>query len=166
MKTFKKSQFIILLSSTCFFMQAGLSNENNGFYLPNKQNTPEQRYKETGMNEVVFVDHGLNRTYNRKQFLFWGDKQDKKIKVSVESHGIRTTAGDTAEVWVSFRNHSDYPVQIEGRTSFFFKDRSPAYPDPHWKKLFIPANSLSTYKEQSWDNNIGYYRVEVKEADK
>lgn len=123
---------------------------------------PVQRTNEVQMNEVVFVDHDLNRTYEKS---FFGMKSTKQIvKVSVNSKGIRTTPGGTAEAWVVFRNHTDYPLQIQAQTMFFDSDMAPMQPDPMWKRVFLPANSLGTYKEQSYDGNISYYRIEVKEA--
>lgn len=121
---------------------------------------PLQRTEAVEMNSVIFVDHELNRTYKGK--LFGETKQI--IKVSVDSQGIRTTDGGTAEVWVLLRNHTDYPVQIEGRTMFFDSGMAPVDAKPLWKRVFIPANSLATYKESTYSGDISYYRVELKEG--
>jgi len=121
----------------------------------------EQRTNAVQMNEVVFVDHDLNRVEKKSS----SDKTAQTIRVSVNSKGIRSTATGTAEVWVVLRNHTDYPQQIEGRTMFFDNDQAPADAAPQWKRVYIPANSLATYKELSISPQVAFYRVEIKGAE-
>lgn len=112
------------------------------------------------MNEVVFVDTDLNRTKRNKI-----TKTTKQIiRVNAESQGLRNTPTGTAEVWVMLRNHTDFPQQIQGRTTFFDSSKAPVDTPPQWKRIYIPPNSQAMYSELSTSSNIAFYRVEIQGA--
>jgi len=112
------------------------------------------------MNDVVFVDSDLNNTTK-----LFNDVIRNDVRISVESKGLRSTATGAAEVWVVLQNHTDHQQQVEGRTMFFDASNVPVDASPQWKRIYIPANSLATYKELSISSNVAFYRVELKGAD-
>jgi len=122
---------------------------------------PEQRHAPIKMNEVVFVDHSLNRIIKNK----WTKAKTNIVKVTVESQGMRSTSTGTGEVWAVLRNRTDHPQQLEARTMFFDGGQAPTDVDPTWKRVFIPANSTATYKELSTSFDVAFYRIEIKGAE-
>lgn len=99
---------------------------------------------DTRLNRVAFLDQSYNR------------------KIAVESSGANRTATNTLEVYVSFRNRTDFPQQFQVRTQFFREDGSP-YEGPHeWQTIFVPANGAQTYRTYSRGTEAGFYYSEVQ----
>lgn len=98
-------------------------------------------------NTVSFIDEGL----------------DQKVKAQVTN--AKRTASDTVEVWAVLKNLTGKQVVIEGRASFFDKDEAPVEGPTAWKRVFIPGNSMATYREFSTKvHEVGYYYIEVREG--
>jgi len=120
---------------------------------------PLQRSAPLKMNSVIFVDHSLNRTVI--------DSFDDKIttvKVSVQRKGVRSTPTGSMEVWAVLRNHTDYPLQVQAKTSFFDSQEAPAENASAWQRVHLQPNSTATYKEAATSTTAAYYVIEVQEG--
>ena len=102
---------------------------------------PHAPYATVRLNTVNIIDKSLAN---------WHGKEDEKYsKIAVEQTNSRRTATGTLEVWATLRNRTDYPLQIEGRSQFFDSDQAPVEGPTAWQSVFLPANSVATYKEFS-----------------
>jgi len=119
-----------------------------------------QRTADLEHNTVVFVDYNLNRT-TKNRLTGWNTNV---ARISVENQGIDRTATGTSQVWVVLRNHTDYPQQLEARTQFFTASGRPVDATPAWKRVHVPANSVTTYEELSVTTGHLNYLVEIKEG--
>ncbi len=114
-------------------------------------------YATVRMNTVNILDKSLED--------WQGGEKGKKGKIAVESTNARRTPSGTVEVWTVLRNRTDFPLQIEGRTQFFDRDQAPVEGPSAWKRVFLPPNSVATYKETSTKvMEIGYYYIEIREG--
>ena len=123
---------------------------------------PVQRTMAMGMDTIVFIDHELNRTDIRKSFT--GDQLIDTVKLTVESSGVRRSATGTLEVWAVLRNRTDYDLQAEGKTQFYDNGQAPLTDQSAWKRVYIPANGTSVYRESSLNQLAEHFIVEVREG--
>lgn len=109
------------------------------------------------LNTVQIIDDGLQQ---------WQGKDSQRwSKISVESTNSRRTATGTLEVWGVLRNRTDYPLQIEGRTTFFDQYEVPSEKPTAWRRVMLPPNGVTAYKELSvGTNDIAYYYIEIREG--
>ena len=121
---------------------------------------PTQRSAALKMNTIVFVDHNLNRTILDSE----SEDSEQVIKVSVQRNGVRATPTGFLEVWVVIRNHVDYPLQVQARTSFFDAGGAPAENPTAWTRVHLPPNSIGTYKESSISDLSSNYVIELQEG--
>lgn len=121
----------------------------------------EQRRESLTLNKVVFVDHQLNRVEVNEG---WFGSNNHTIKVSLQKAGSRKTSTDFLEVWSVLKNHTDYDLQVEGRTLFFDKDEVPVDDQTAWKRMYISANSFGTYREVSISPLAAYFVIELREG--
>ena len=99
------------------------------------------------LNTVALIDAGL------------------ELKVKAQVTNARRTPTDTVEVWAVLKNLTNQPISVEGRTQFFDKDEAPVEGPTAWKRLFIPPNSMVTYREFSTRvQDVEYYYIEVREG--
>ncbi|RDV28035.1 hypothetical protein DXV75_03460 [Alteromonas aestuariivivens] len=120
----------------------------------------EQRREGLSLNKVVFVDHSLNRVeLNEKN-----DTRHQTIKVSLQRAGARRTPTNSLEAWSVLKNHTDYNLQVEGRVSFFDADEIPLDDVTAWKRVYIPANSVATYRDFSINPQAAYFVIELREG--
>jgi hypothetical protein len=69
------------------------------------------------------------------------------------------------EAWAVLKNLTNEQIMVEGRVWFFDQDEQPVEGPTAWKRLFIPPNSMATYRELSTKvMEIGYYYIEVREG--
>ena len=124
------------------------------------------------MNTVNIIDESLQK-WDGKVFdppessIFnMGPKERSKYaKLAVESTNARRSPTGTVEVWTVLRNRTDYPLQIEGRTQFFDSDQAPVEGPTAWHRIYLPPNSIGTYREFSTKvMEIGYYYIEIREG--
>lgn len=109
------------------------------------------------LNSVAILDKSLQ---------YW-DKDGKgwRSKVAVEATSSRRTATGTLEAWATIRNRTDFPLQLEGRVSFFDASQAPVEGPSQWKRVMLPPNSVASYKEFSMMSNLPmYYYIEVREG--
>ena len=118
---------------------------------------PHAPYATVRLNTVNIIDKSLAN---------WHGKEDEKYsKIAVEQTNSRRTATGTLEVWATLRNRTDYPLQIEGRSQFFDSDQAPVEGPTAWQRVFLPANSVATYKEFSTKvEDVAYYYIEIREG--
>lgn len=121
-------------------------------------------------NTVVIIDKSLEN-WDGKVFdpefvgYFWPQEKHKRSKIAVESTDSRRTPTGTLEVWAVLRNRTDFPLQIEGRTQFFDAAKAPAEGPTAWQRVYLPPQSVATYRELSTKvNEINYYYVEIREG--
>jgi hypothetical protein len=109
------------------------------------------------MNTVNIIDDSLQNWQARPGA--------KHSKIAVESTNARRSETGTVEIWAVLRNRTDYPLQIEGRVQFFDRDQAPVEGPTAWQRVYLPPNSVATYKELSTKvMEIGYYYVEIREG--
>lgn len=85
-------------------------------------------------------------------------------KIFVEGTGTSRTATNTLAVWSVFRNRTDYPLQLEVRTTFYDHGQAPLEGPTAWQRLILPPNSAMHYKEYSTRVDVGYYHIEAREG--
>jgi hypothetical protein len=125
-------------------------------------NRADQVTAPVGMNEVVYVEHGLNRTYTTKKWL--QKSRLKAINISLEKSFIQQNEAGYKQVMSLFRNHTDFDYVLEVRTHFFDASEFPSDTVSKWQRIFVPANSIQTYKVMSIDKTTTYFRTEVRSA--
>lgn len=94
-----------------------------------------------------------------------GKEEERWSKIAVESTNSRRTATGTLEAWGVLRNRTDYPLQIEGRTTYFDQYQVPVEKATSWKRVILPANGVAAYKEFSTHtNDVAFYYIEIREG--
>ncbi len=107
------------------------------------------------------VDHQNTRIqYNNVVFL------DKHMvnKVEVQRSGAERTPTDTVEVYVVFRNRTDFPQQIECRVTFFDRLQVPLGDPGGWQRVIMEPNAIQAWRESSLSVKAQYYYVEIREG--
>ena len=85
-------------------------------------------------------------------------------KITVEQYDSAVTATGTREVWAVLRNHTNFPLQVQGRTQFFDNNKTPSEAATAWQRVQLPPKSIGTYKEVSKQTeSAAYYHVEIRE---
>ncbi|VAX31725.1 hypothetical protein MNBD_NITROSPINAE05-172 [hydrothermal vent metagenome] len=88
-----------------------------------------------------------------------------RYKISVQQTQSDRTNTGTMQVWTILRNHTNFPLQIEGRTQFFDQLKTPIEEMTAWKRIQLPPKSIGTYKVQSTrkDEGMQFY-IEIREG--
>ena len=108
------------------------------------------------LNQVVILDRALQDTPG-------ANKRAGKITVERQG-GTRLTTG-AMEVYATFRNRTDFPLQLECRTQFFGSQQEPVEGPSAWQRVMLPPLGITTFKGASLAfNNIEYYYIEVREG--
>lgn len=124
------------------------------------------------LNTVNIIDKALQKWDGDERDPKWlallknnPDEAKKYSKIAVEATNARRTPTGTVEVWATLRNRTDHPLQIEGRAQFFDSTQAPVEGPTAWQRVFLPPNSVATYKESSTKvMEIGYYYIEIREG--
>ena len=134
-------------------------------------NAPQARIR---MNNVVIVDKRLQYwDSNRVEFqpewlsLFSNGKSENSrySKIAVERTDARRSQTGTVEVWVTFRNRTDYTLAIQCRAHFFDGEEIHIEGPTAWQRVELPQQSIGTYREYSTEiETVKYYYIEVREA--
>ena len=95
---------------------------------------------------------------------------DKSIakKVLVQALYARQTETGTLEVKARLLNCTDYPLQVEGRSSFMDGTQFPLEDTSSWNRVFLPPHGLGVYSEKSISSmrqGLSYYLIELREGD-
>ena len=121
-------------------------------------------------NTVVITDKSL-QSWDGKVYdppflnYIWPNEKHKRSKIAVESTNSRRTPTGTLEIWAVLRNRTDHPLQVEGRAQFFDADKVPSDGPTAWQRVYLPPQSVATYKEFSTKiHEVSYYYVELREG--
>ncbi len=88
-----------------------------------------------------------------------------RYKVTVEQADVRRTPTGTMEVQTILRNHTNFPLQVEGRAQFFDQAKTPAEDMSGWKRVQLPPKSIGTYRVVSnKKEEANYYYIEIREG--
>ena len=88
-----------------------------------------------------------------------------RYKITVQKHASRKSPTGTMEVWATLKNHTDYPLQIEGRTQFFDKDESPTDVGSTWQRVQLPPKGIGTFRDFSTRlQGVESYYIELREG--
>jgi uncharacterized protein YcfL len=69
------------------------------------------------------------------------------------------------EAWAVLQNRTNSPLQIEGRITFFDKDKVSCEAPTAWQKVFLQPNSLEKYGDFSTKTQeVSYYYIEIREG--
>lgn len=142
----KQTVIIVLIAVTVVGFAGGCKTRqtvaiNEG---PSVGGRVDEAATDTRLNRVAFLEQSYNR------------------KIAVESSGAYRTPTNTLEVYVAFRNRTDYNQQIQIRTQFFKADGSPCEGPHEWQVIFIPPNAAQTYRTYSRGTDAGFYYTEVQ----
>lgn len=131
-------------------------------------NDPSQPYAAIQYNSVAIIDKSLQDWSNPKnKFLFWDTDESKKnySKLSVESTNSRRSDTGTLEAWAVLRNRTNHPLQVEGRITFFDRDKVPCEEPSAWQRVYLQPNSVGKYSESSMEtHDVSYYYIEIREG--
>ncbi len=89
----------------------------------------------------------------------------RRYKISTQTHTMKTSPSGIKEVMAVFQNHTEYPLQIEGRTQFLDENTIPTKDITEWQRIHLPPKSIGTYRASSkkTEGIAGYY-IEVREG--
>ncbi|MCA8892556.1 MAG: hypothetical protein KDA56_12205 [Hyphomonas sp.] len=110
------------------------------------------------LNTVNIIDDELQKTTLRTN-----GSTHVSTKLAVEGQGSNLTAAATREVWVSLRNLTDYPQNVEARVTWYDGVQRPVDGPTAWSRIFIPANGAETFISASVKPASESYYVEVRE---
>jgi len=146
------------------FVGAGCSTITEGPGPAVRVDDPRAPRATLAYNSVVFVDKSLSRTLKQYEIFGWTLGPGQVSKIAVEAQGARRTGTGTLEVFATFRNRSDFPLQLEGRVQFFDADKVPIEGPTVWQRVHLPPNGVGAYKEMSTRVDAAYYYTEVREG--
>jgi len=88
-----------------------------------------------------------------------------RFKISVQQTQSDRTGTGTMQVWTILRNHTNFPLQIEGRTQFFDSRETPVEEMTAWQRVQLPPKGIGTYKVQSTRKDEGmHFYTEIREG--
>ncbi len=127
------------------------------------------------MNTVKIVDSSLHSelvgvTYCEGQRITASEQPPQeaefiKYKITVEKTGTRRTPTGTLEVWTLLKNHTNFPLQVEGRTRFFDQSQAPTEGPSPWKRIHLPPKGVGTYRTFSTQTEaVDFYYIEIREG--
>jgi hypothetical protein len=114
---------------------------------------------EEQVNQVVFIDHDLNRVEISSMF---GNR--KIVKVTTERQGSKKSPTGTLRAWAVLKNRTDHDLQVEGRIIFLDNTLLPLDDTTAWKRMYIPANGIGTYRDSSMSFDASHYIIELREG--
>jgi len=125
---------------------------------------PKAPHAKIQYNSIVFVDKSLSMPLEQHEIFGWLLGPGQVTKIAVESQGAKRTATSTIEVFATFRNRTDYPLQLEGRVHFFDIDKFPIEGPTAWQRVYLPPNGVGAYREASTRTDAAYYYTEIREG--
>lgn len=88
-----------------------------------------------------------------------------RYKVTVEQTDSSRSPTGTMEVLTILRNHTNFPLQIEGRTQFFDRNKFPVEDMSPWQRVQLPPKSIGTYKTVSTKRDeVEFFYIEIREG--
>ena len=110
------------------------------------------------LNTVNIIDGNLQSTRRRAD-----GSTHVSTKLAVEGAGQSVTATGNREVWVTLRNLTDYPQNVESRVTWYDLSERPVDGPTGWTRIFIPANGAETFTSPSVQPAADSFYVEVRE---
>ena len=141
-------KFLLLFFSTGMLcLMSGCYEVKEGSYAPVRirdQNLPGAQIR---WNNVSLLDPSI------------------KNKILVEATNTRRTPTGTLEAWATFRNRTNFPLQLEARSSFYDANQAPIEGPTAWQRIYLPPNATAHYSNVfSTKIDIGFYTIEVREG--
>lgn len=124
----------------------------------------EEGYAGLRLNSVAILDDSLQEWYVVEDSQTGPVEHGKVGKIAVENVGARRTATNNVEVFAVLRNRTDYPLQVQGRVQFFDGMKAPVEGPSAWQRIYLPPNSIFSYKEFSTRMDASYYYIEIREG--
>ena len=110
------------------------------------------------LNSVNIIDDALQKTTERPN-----GSTHVSTKLAMEGQGSNLTAAGSREVWVTLRNLTDYPHNVEVRVTWYDGVQRPVDGPSAWERICIPANGAETFLSPSVNGASESYYVEVRE---
>ena len=145
---------LAVFSTSCYTENTNVSGTRGGV-KPSAGAPPHTKMQ---YDKAVIVDDNLQ--------VISGSGALAASKIYVEKNHAQRTDTDTLEVVVVVRNRTDYPQQIQGRTTFLDGAFVPVEPISAWKRIMLPANSIGVYREYSTSTiEVAHFYTEIREGD-
>lgn len=141
-----KRLYLIFISLTWLLFGCTEYNVNEGSFAPVNVRDPQLPATQIRWNNVSLLDRSIQH------------------KIFVEATNSRRTPTNTLEVWAIFRNRTDYPLQLEARTSFYDISQAPIEGPTAWQRVYLPPNATSNYMTASTKVDVGFYTIEIREG--
>lgn len=110
------------------------------------------------LNTVNIIDGALQSTRENRN-----GTTHVSTKLAVEGSGSAPTAAGGREVWVSLRNLTDFPQNVETRVTWYDAAERPVDGPSAWDRLFLTANGGETFSSFSVKPSAVSFYVEIRE---
>ena len=142
----KKLLFVVFLAGVVFFM-SGCYEIREGSSAPVRIRDESLPGAQIRWNNVSLLDPSIQN------------------KILVEATNTRRTATGTLEAWATFRNRTNYPLQLEARSSLYDANQAPIEGPTAWQRVYLPPNATAHYTNPfATKIDIGFYTIEVREG--
>ena len=148
-------KLITCLLSVCALSTCGCATQ--GVIPPAHQQVAYSTAKPR-LNTVNIIDNALQTSYLRP-----GGAPYISTKLAVEGAGQSVVQTGAREVWVTLRNLTDYPQNVEIRVTWYDAAERPVDGPTAWKRIFIPSNGAETFTSPSVHSASNAFYVEVRE---
>lgn len=133
------------------------STSHEGAMVAQRIDSPHAPNAKIHLNQVVILDRDLQNIP--------GETTRKAGKITVERHGASRGPTGALDVYATFRNRTDYPLQLECRTQFFGTQEEPVEGASAWQRVMLPPLGVESFKGSSKAaGNVAFYYVEVREG--
>lgn len=146
---------ILAFAVASFALTGCQSTSHEGAMVAQKIENPKAPNATIHLNQVVILDRALQET----------PAAGRAGKITVERHGgVRLPTG-ALEVYATFRNRTDHPLQLECRTQFYGSQQEPVERASAWQRVVLPPLGVETFRGASLGfANVASYYVEVREG--
>lgn len=108
----------------------------------------------------------LDKSLQKWEYHDFSNEHSTKSKIAVENLGIKSLETGNVEVFTTIRNRTDHALQLMIRSQFYDDNQITTEEPTAWKRVYLPQNSVMTYKEKSITmNTISHFLIEVKEGE-
>lgn len=127
----------------------------------------EKRYYEGAQQGVRIDDSRAPDATMRMDTVMVIDRNlqtEKQSRIAIERYGATSTPTGTMKVFVSIRNRTTYPQQLEARVQFFDSNQIPVEGPSAWERIYMDPQSIGSYVVNSARADVAHYIVEIQEA--
>lgn len=133
------------------------STSHEGAMVAQRIDSPHAANAKIHLNQVVVLDRDLQNVP--------GADTRRAGKITVERHGATRGPTGALDVYATFRNRTDFPLQLECRTQFFGAQEEPVEGASAWQRVMLPPLGVESFKGSSKAaGNVAFYYVEVREG--